>query len=1040
MGMCQPKVIRLWRNNNDSNGNENRSLDQEQSSKCDTGSRPVAGRGKGNGIGIGMGLSWQSIDGVLSERVGERWYSLLVLLWVLAGSTMALWSFYSMTAETSRRRQENLANMCDERARMLQEQFVASMNHVRALTVLVSTFHLEMHPSALYQEVFAAYTARTAFERPLMSGVAYAQRVLHSQRDAFEKMQGWTIKRMHTKDIQPPQEEYAPTIFSQETVSYLISLDMMSGKEDRENILRARESGKGALTSPFRLLDSNHLGVVFTFAVYDRDLSADAKPEQRTEVTVGYLGGAFDVESLVENLLRQLAGSLAIIVNVYDTTNKSFSVLMYGSGTMVSNGYHVSDLDFGDPYRKHEMRCRFADDPKLPFSAIRTFLGMLVIVLLVGHILFAAINRIKKVEEDFREMEELKGRAEAADVAKSQFLATVSHEIRTPMNGVLGMLQMLMDTNLDATQKDYAQTAQASGKALITLINEVLDQAKIESGRLELETVPFHVRTVLDSVLSLFSAKTQAKGIELAVFVSERVPEVVIGDPGRFQQIITNLVCNSVKFTEQGHIFVCVRLAEEVSVLTERLSSIQKFTGDAATNNYDSSNTLSGSETADGRNNWESFKLLLNNDELFCQTDEKGQIPRSTDVKLAINVEDTGIGIPLHAQDRVFTPFMQADSSTSRTYGGTGIGLSISRCLIELMGGEISFISRPGIGSTFSFTAFFKLGQASVASDNELLRASKLPTQFRGMKALVLDGKPVRSLVTKYHLQRFGIEVDTITSAQLALSMLNGMDGFPQEGCSVKDGIDMVLIEKDAWGPGTGLLFPSQVRVGLFPRGPFLQSKGLLKMILLATSLTAEETQKAKAAGFAETVILKPLRASMLAVCLQLALGFCKRREQIREPSKASFPLCNVLSGKHLLVVDDNIVNRRVAAGALKKYGANVICTDSGKSAISLLQPPHNFDACFMDVQMPEMDGFEATRQIRAAELVNMKHTSDSGEMQLTKSRWHVPILAMTADVIQATHEECLRCGMDGYVSKPFEEEQLYKALAQFFGNESSIT
>ncbi|KAH9303215.1 hypothetical protein KI387_014798, partial [Taxus chinensis] len=398
-----------------------------------------------------------------------------------------------------------------------------------------------------------------------------------------------------------------------------------------------------------------------------------------------------------------------------------------------------------------------------------------------------------------------------------------------------------------------------------------------------------------------------------------------------------------------------------------------------------------------------------------------------------------GLGFLFMHNIEFLHPFMQADSSTSRTHGGTGIGLSISRCLIELMGGEIRFISCPGVGSTFSFTAMLKVGQANGESGDILLGSAKLPAHFRGMKALVLDGKPVRSMVTKYHLQRFGIEVKTVTSSQLALSMLNGMDGFPTEACrndSVKDGIDMVLIEKDAWGPGTGLLFPSEVRVGLFPRGPFLQSKGLLKIILLATSLTAEETQKAKAAGFAETVIMKPLRASMLAVCLQLALGFCKRREHLIEPSKPSIPLYSVLSGKRLLVVDDNIVNRRVAAGALKKYGANVTCTDSGKSAISILQPPHNFDACFMDVQMPEMDGFEATRQIRAAELVNMERKSNCCESQdVYNKRWHVPILAMTADVIQATHEECLRCGMDGYVSKPFEEEQLYKALAPFFEN-----
>jgi len=240
------------------------------------------------------------------------------------------------------------------------------------------------------------------------------------------------------------------------------------------------------------------------------------------------------------------------------------------------------------------------------------------------------------------------------------------------------------------------------------------------------------------------------------------------------------------QFTENGHIFVCVHLAHEIDVLAHRLSGYKRMSEDPALDNYDLLNALSDSEAADRRNNWESFKILLDrdSDKLFSDSDVKGQTARLTDVvKLAISVEDTGIGIPLHAQHRVFTPFMQADSSTSRTYGGTGIGLSISRCLIELMGGEIGFISRPGIGSTFSFTAFFKVGQAGAEGDSDLLRGARLPTHFKGMKALVLDGNPVRSLVTKYHLQRFGIEVESITSSKVALSMLNGMDGFPTEGC-----------------------------------------------------------------------------------------------------------------------------------------------------------------------------------------------------------------------------------------------------------------
>lgn len=969
-------------------------------------------------------------------QIGQTWHTKALAIWVLAAFIASVYIFRSMNTDIIERRNEMLVSMCDERARMLQDQFAVSMNHVHALAILVSTFHHRKQPSAIDQKTFAEYTARTAFERPLMSGVAYAQKVLHLEREKFEKQQGWTIKMMKSKEPSPVQDEYAPAIFSQETISYIASLDMMSGEEDRENILRARATGKAVLTSPFKLLESNHLGVVLTFAVYDTDLSPDATEEERIKATAGYLGGAFDVESLVENLLRQLAGNQAIVVNVYDITNNSMPLIMYGPQVKENGMSHISALDFGDPFRKHEMHCRFQQKPPVPWSAITTSIGVFVIAFLIGHILYAAVNHIAKVEDDFRKMEELKVRAEAADVAKSQFLATVSHEIRTPMNGVLGMLQMLLDTDLDATQQDFARTAQASGKALITLINEVLDRAKIESGRLELETVPFDLRAILDDVLSLFSGKTRDKGIELAVFVSDQVPELLIGDPGRFRQIITNLVGNSVKFTEHGHIFVHVHLAERVKSVMEANAEAysERATEEVKTCSKSSFNTLSGFQAADGRNSWETFKLLLS-DGVRQQlgTSDKGiSLETSNSVNLVVIVEDTGIGIPLHAQERVFMPFMQADSSTSRTYGGTGIGLSISRCLVELMGGEIKFVSHPHIGSTFTFTALLRKSDTNSLDDLKRPQSESLPTGFKGMKAVVVDGRHVRAQVTKYHLQRLGVEVEVAYDIKSALAVISGR----RNGniCSQMRMTDMILVDKESWGPGTGLTFPQLLRDSI-QNGRGKLSLESLKMILLATSITSLESEKAKAAGFVETVIMKPLRASMVAACLQQELGLGSKRQQGKGLMDGPPFLQSLLFGKKILVVDDNRVNRRVAAGALKKYGANVECAESGKAAIAMLQLPHKFDACFMDVQMPEMDGFEATRQIRNMEdKVNKQIESGTASKEAygNVKKWHVPIFAMTADVIQATYEECLRCGMDGYVSKPFEEEELYRAVAQF--------
>ncbi|KAL9241186.1 hypothetical protein vseg_015326 [Gypsophila vaccaria] len=947
-------------------------------------------------------------------KSARDWQKKLLNFSAVGVMLFAAWLFNNIYQETVFKRTETLSNMCEERARMLQDQFNVSLNHVHALAILVSTFHHGKHPSAMDQKTFGDYTERTSFERPLTSGVAYALKVTHSEREQFEKQQGWTIKNMEHGDqtlVQdfdpakmepaPKRDEYAPVIFCQKTVAHIVSIDMMSGKEDRDNILRARETGKGVLTSPFKLLKSNHLGVVLTFAVYNVGLSSDATPEQRIAATVGYLGASYDLRSLVDKILQQLASKETIVVNVYDTTTMTAPINMYGTDVVDTGLLHVCVLDFGDPLRKHEMHCRFKHPPPYPWMAIMAASITVTITALVYYILLSAINRIITVEEDCQKMTVLKARAEAADIAKSQFLATVSHEIRTPMNGVLGMLQMLMDTDLDADQLDYAQTAHASGKDLISIINEVLDQAKIESGRLELESVPFDIRAILDNIVSLFSGKSREKEIELAVYVSKDVPEIVVGDPGRFRQIITNLVGNSVKFTnDKGHIFVCVHLANEVGATPDNMDEVLRR-GLLESNDGSERNTLSGFPIVDRWKSWANFKQLAAKD--FTDMTQM--------IKLLVTVEDTGEGIPEDAQSRIFTPFMQADSSTSRHYGGTGIGLSISKCLVDLMGGEIGFVSKRGVGSTFSFTALLMRGEPS--SLDPKWRTNETSTlELRGLRALVIDKRSIRAEVTRYHLQRLGISVDIVSSLHSACSFISS-----KSNTSAATPLAMALVDKEVWEKEAVV----EIRRLLKDAMLITYEDRVPKIFLLATSITSPERSELKSSHLVDDILSKPLRLSVLTGCFHEAFSNGRKRQLHRaKPAR----LGSLLNGRQILVVDDNAVNRKVAEGALKKYGAIVTCVDSGKAAVKKLTPPHGFDACFMDLQMPEMDGFEATRQIRLQEREfdeKLEAREVSREPQVNS--WHTPILAMTADVIQATNEEW----------KPFEEEQLYSAVACFF-------
>jgi len=352
------------------------------------------------------------------------WWRLLPLLWVVGWSFASLWIFFFMNSQAVEKRRELLISMCDERARLLQDQFNVSRRHMHALAVLVSTFHYSKSPSVMDQMTFAKYAERT--ELPLMSGLAYAVRVKHAEREQFELQQGWRIKRMcSSKNCLPGpgdtatmeiSEEYAPVIFAQDSFKNVISFDMLSGIDDSENILRATESGKGVLTAPFKLgVLNNRFGVILTYTLYKYDLPATARTQERSQAAVGYLGGIFGIEAHIDKVLQQLvADKKSIMVSVYDTTRPE-PIRMHGSNDTGSSCIacisHSSTLNFGDPSRRHEMHCRFTQGSPWPWPAITSSFGTLVTVLLFGYKFNAVVNHNLKVENGLQNMVGIKKRA-----------------------------------------------------------------------------------------------------------------------------------------------------------------------------------------------------------------------------------------------------------------------------------------------------------------------------------------------------------------------------------------------------------------------------------------------------------------------------------------------------------------------------------------------------------------------------------------------------------------------------------------------------
>ncbi len=574
------------------------------------------------------------------------------------------------------------------------------------------------------------------------------------------------------------------------------------------------------------------------------------------------------------------------------------------------------------------------------------------------------------VELRTMELQTAKEKAEAATHSKSEFLANMSHEIRTPMNAIMGFSDLALKTELTPKQYDYLGKIRTSARILLGIINDILDYSKVEAGKLDLESVEFCLHKSAENLSDMFSDNIARKGIEMIISISEGVPCALIGDPLRLGQVLINLVSNAVKFTSQGEIVIVVeRAADSVSPMT-----------------YDK-------------------------------------------VCLKFSVRDTGIGIPSKQLPELFTAFTQADGSTTREYGGTGLGLTICKRLVELMGGEISVESDPGKGSVFYFTAKFSRQSA----DREY--KFKPPPDILDINILIIDDNKTFREFLEMTLRSFGFKSSSVSSGEEALTKLG--ETAQENPCHLAF-VDWKMPEMD------GIETIKAIREQ--ERGKVVRIKNVTPIsIVMMTGLGKEEEMRQAEKEGANAFLDKPVKLPLLFDTIMEVFG--KKVSEISQKEKKMDMATDAMMhirGAKVLLVEDNAINQQVAQEILHEAGVIVETANNGKEAAdavcSIYEAVCPYDVILMDVQMPEMDGYEATRAIRnwekSCSLFNAPYMSGNkgqeadAECEIPNGR--IPIIAMTAHAMQGDREKCLIAGMDDYITKPIDPDKLFITMKKW--------
>jgi signal transduction histidine kinase/DNA-binding response OmpR family regulator len=553
--------------------------------------------------------------------------------------------------------------------------------------------------------------------------------------------------------------------------------------------------------------------------------------------------------------------------------------------------------------------------------------------------------RTRELREANVELTTARDRAEAASRAKSEFLANMSHEIRTPLNGVIGMTELALDTPLTAEQRDFLQTSRSSADTLLSVINDILDFSKIEAGRLDIEHIDFDFRTSLETALKTVALRAHQKGLELLADVRPEVPEHVVGDPGRLRQVLVNLLGNAIKFTERGEVVVHVAYVDA----------------------------------------------------------------HDSEAEVHVAVSDTGIGIPADKLDTIFEAFSQADNSTTRRYGGTGLGLTITRRLIEMMGGQLWVESTPGRGTTFHFTLRVGVQPGAAAGEDAA------PPDVRGLRVLIVDDNATNRRILTEQLFRWGMLPEAVEGGREAIAALERAAREDERHALVI--LDYHMPEMD------GFMLTEHLR-----EHPELAATTIM---MLTSGGQSGDAARSRELGLA-AYLTKPISQKQLIHAVSHVLrGEADPMNAVPqdgdEEDPAMHPLPTGPSGAdraalRILLAEDNIVNQKLAVTMLEKRGHKVTVANDGEEALKAMERA-SFDVVLMDVHMPRMGGFEATAAIRARE---------------GRDGPRVPIVALTALAMKGDREQCIQAGMDAYVSKPVNAAELFGTIDRLLPHRAS--